>query len=230
MSRQLVFELGHRSAHGRDDFLVAPSNELAVALIDAWPAWPAPVVALSGPQGSGKTHLAEVWRAMSGAVRFGASVLNNADVPAMVATGKLIIEDIATLTDNAERNLFHLLNLVKEANLSKAESASMLITSRDAPAHLGVKLPDLSSRLKALPHAALGLPDDALLTGVLVKLFDDRQLRVTEPLITYLASRIERSIAIAHSVVEALDRASLSGKRPITVPLAAQILDELAAK
>ena len=224
MSRQLVFELGHRSAHGRDDFLVAPSNKLAVALIDAWPAWPAPVVALSGPQGSGKTHLAEVWHAMSGAVCFEASVLDDADVPALVARGRLIIEDIETLSDTAERNLFHLLNLVKE------EGASMLLTSRKAPAHLGIKLPDLSSRLKALPHAALGLPDDALLTGVLVKLFDDRQLRVAEPLITYLASRIERSIAIARDTVEALDRASLSGKRPITVPLAAQILDEMDAK
>ncbi len=146
MSRQLVFELGHRSAHGRDDFLVAPSNKLAVALIDAWPAWPAPVVALSGPQGSGKTHLAEVWHAMSGAVCFEASVLDNADVPALVARGRLIIEDIETLSDTAERNLFHLLNLVKE------EGASMLLTSRKAPAHLGIKLPDLSSRLKAPDH------------------------------------------------------------------------------
>ncbi|MDO8289419.1 MAG: DnaA/Hda family protein [Parvibaculum sp.] len=221
MTRQLVFELGHRSAHGRDDFLVAPSNELAVALIDAWPAWPAPTVALSGPQGSGKTHLAEVWHQMSGAARFDASVLEGGDVPALVAHGKLIIEDIGALSDLAERTLFHLLNLVKE------DQASMLLTSRDAPAHLATRLPDLASRLKALPHAALGVPDDALLAGVLVKFFDDRQLRVGEPLITYLASRIERSIAIARDTVEALDRASLSGKRPITVPLAAQVLDDL---
>ncbi|MGV8996945.1 MAG: HdaA/DnaA family protein [Parvibaculaceae bacterium] len=230
MSRQLAFELGHRTAHGRDDFLVAPSNEAAVALIDAWPAWPASVVALSGPQGSGKSHLCEVWHQMSGAARFEASVLDNADVPALVANRTLIIEDLDSLSDNAERNLFHLLNLVKETNLATGQGTSMLLTSREAPAHLGVRLPDLSSRLKALPHAALGLPDDALLTGVLVKLFDDRQLRVSEPLITYLASRIERSVAIARDTVEALDRASLSGKRPITVPLAAQILDERAAK
>lgn len=221
MPRQLVFELGHRTARGRDDFLVAPSNEDAVALIDAWPHWPGPVVALSGPQGSGKSHLAEVWREMSGAERFDARVLERADVPALVASGTLLIEDVGVLSDEAERNLFHLLNLVKE------EGASLLLSARDAPARLAIRLPDLASRLNALPHAELGTPDDALLAGVLVKLFDDRQLRVSEALIAYLANHIERSIAIARDVVAELDRASLSGKRAITVPLAAKVLEEM---
>lgn len=221
MPRQLVFELGHRTARGRDDFLVAPSNEDAVALIDAWPHWPGPVVALSGPQGSGKSHLAEVWREMSGAERFDARVLERADVPALVASGTLLIEDVGVLSDEAERNLFHLLNLVKE------EGVSLLLSARDAPARLAIRLPDLASRLNALPHAELGTPDDALLAGVLVKLFDDRQLRVSEALIAYLANHIERSIAIARDVVAELDRASLSGKRAITVPLAAKVLEEM---
>ena len=221
MPRQLVFELGHRVARGRDDFLVATSNEAAVALIDAWPNWPAPAMALSGPQGSGKSHLAEVWRDMSGAERFDAAILDNADVPALVAHKAILIEDLGPMSDVAERNLFHLLNLVKE------EGASLLLTAREAPARLHVRLPDLASRLNALPHAELGIPDDMLLAGVLVKLFDDRQLRVGEPLITYLAARIERSIAIARDVVAALDRASLSGKRPITVPLATKVLAEM---
>ena len=221
MQRQLVFELGHRVARGREDFLVAASNEAAVAMIDAWPNWPGPVMALSGPQGSGKSHLAEVWREMSGAERFDASVLESADVPALVAHATLLIEDIAALSDAAERNLFHLLNLAKE------EGAFLLLTSREAPARLPIRLPDLASRLNALPHAELGTPDDMLLAGVLVKLFDDRQLRVGEPLIAYLAARIERSIAIARDVVAALDQASLSGKRPITVPLATRVLTEM---
>jgi chromosomal replication initiation ATPase DnaA len=221
MSRQLVLELGHRTARGRDDFLIAPSNEVAVALIDAWPQWPAAAVALSGPQGSGKTHLAEVWHDMSGAERLLASRLDEADVPSLLQRGALIIEDIGEMSDQAERNLFHVLNLVKE------DGASALLTLRAAPAQLAIRLPDLASRLRALPHVELGAPDDALLAGVLVKLFDDRQLRVGEALITYLASRMERSIAVARDVVAALDRDSLSGKRPITIPLAARVLDEM---
>lgn len=221
MSRQLIFELGHRPAFGREDFLVGPSNEAAVAMIDAWPNWPGPTAALSGPAGSGKTHLAEVWRAAAGAVRLDLSALGEADLPALVAQRAIILEDLARLSDREERALFHLLNLVRE------EGAALLLTSRAAPGHIEVRLPDLASRLRALPHAELGAPDDALLAGVLVKLFDDRQLRVAEPLIAYLTSRIERSISVLRDVVEALDRASLSGKRPITVPLAAEVLQSL---
>lgn len=220
MPRQLVFELGHRAASGREDFLVAPSNEAAVRLIDAWPQWPGPAVAISGPAGSGKTHLAEVWRVASDAWTIEAGDLAPADIPALVAARALIVENLDTLTDAGERALFHLLNLVKE------EGAFLLITSREPPARLPTRLPDLASRLKALPHGELGAPDDALLAGILVKLFDDRQLRVAEPLIVYLAARIERSVAQAREVVAALDRASLSGKRPITVPLAAEVLRE----
>ena len=218
MARQLVFELGHRPASGREDFLVGPSNEAAVALIDAWPDWPDNIVALSGPSGSGKTHLAEVWRMASGAISLLPDELANADIPALVARRTIILEDLATLPPEGERALFHLINL------ARAEGAFLLLTSAEPLARLPLKLPDLVSRLKAVPQAALGTPDDALLTGILVKLFADRQLRVPPAVTTYLASRIERSVAAARRVVAEIDRASLSGKRPVTVPLAAEIL------
>jgi len=218
MARQLVFELGHRPASGRDDFLVAPSNEAAVALIDAWPEWPDRIVALSGPAGSGKTHLAEVWRMASGAVTIAPAALSDVDIPALVSQRAIILEDLTALPPQGERFLFHLVNLVR------AEGAFLLITSRKALARLPLSLPDLTSRLKAVPQVELGPPDDALLAGILVKLFDDRQLRVTPAVIAYLASRIERSIDAARAAVAELDTASLSGKRSITVPLAAEIL------
>lgn len=218
MPRQLVLELGHRPAFGREDFLVAPPNEAAVALIDAWPDWPDRVVAISGPEGSGKTHLAEVWRKASSAVMLRPDTLAKADVPALVAAGAIILEDLAAPDTEAERALFHLVNLVRE------EEAYLLITARVPLARLPLTLPDLASRLKAMPQAELGPPDDTLLAGILVKLFDDRQLRVAPAVIAWLAARIERSVAAARNTVDALDRASLSGKRPITVPLAAEIL------
>ena len=218
MARQLVFELGHRPAFGREDFLVARSNVAAVALIDSWPAWSGSAVLLSGPPGSGKTHLAEVWRKKAQAQRMEAPALETAEIPALIAGGALIVENLGEMSDATERALFHLLNLTAQ------DGAFLLLTSHEAPGHLAVRLPDLASRLRALPHAALGPPDDALLSGILVKLFDDRQLRVPEMLITYIAARIERSVAAARDVVAAIDRASLSGKRPITVPLAAEVL------
>ncbi|MEQ8267836.1 MAG: DnaA/Hda family protein [Parvibaculum sp.] len=218
MPRQLVLELGHRPAFGREDFLVAPPNEAAVALVDTWPDWPDRVVAISGPEGSGKTHLAEVWRNASGAVTLKPDTLAKADVPALVAAGAIILEDLAAPDTEAERALFHLVNLVRE------EGAWLLITARVPLARLPLALPDLASRLRAVPQAELGPPDDTLLAGILVKLFDDRQLRVAPPVVAWLAARIERSVKAARNAVDALDRASLSGKRPITVPLAAEIL------
>lgn len=221
MTRQLVFELSHRPALGREDFLVAPSNADAVALIDDWPNWPGHAAALSGPAGSGKSHLAEVWCEQSKAINIKAQDLEAADVPGLVASGAALVEDIETLNDAAERQLFHLVNLMRE------EGGYLLLTARAAPAHLPLKLPDLASRLKAMPHAALGAPDDRLLGGILVKLFADRQLHPAEPVITYLVSHMERSVAVARDLVARLDRTALSGKRPITVPLAAEILQEL---
>ncbi|MBO6633846.1 DnaA/Hda family protein [Parvibaculum sp.] len=222
MARQLVLELGHRPASGREDFLVAPPNETAVATIDAWPDWPDRILSLSGPEGSGKTHLAEVWRATAKARVIAPGDLAAADLPAFVAHQALILEDLASLDAAGERALFHLINLVR------AEEAHLLVTSREPVSRLSFALPDLVSRLRALPHVELGPPDDALLAGILVKLFDDRQLRVTPAVVAYLSSRIERSVAAAHIAVQALDKASLSGKRPVTIPLAAEVLSEIS--
>lgn len=229
--RQLVLELGHRPALGREDFLVADSNRDAVALIDAWPDWPAGTAMLTGPAGSGKTHLAEVWRGASGARRVEAAKLEEASVPALIGDGApqsplvpaLVVEDVDRLPVQAEPALFHLLNMASESG------AFLLLTARAAPARLQVSLPDLASRLKALYTVAVAAPDDGLLGAVLVKLFDDRQLRVPEAVVPFLVARMERSVDAARRLVAALDRASLAGKRPVTVPLAAEILNNNGA-
>ena len=91
---------------------------------------------------------------------------------------------------------------------------------------MAVALPDLASRLRAIPTVALSAPDDALLRAVLVKLFADRQLGVDMSLVSYLATRIERSFAAARAAVEALDREALRMKRPVTRALAAELLRE----
>lgn len=218
---QLPLDLPHRAALGREDFLVAEANMAAVALIDRWPDWPGPVAFVSGPAGSGKTHLAEVWKTRSSACRIAAGALAGADLPAAVAHGAVLVEDIDTLPGEAERALFHLINLVKE------EGASLLLTARVGPAHLGIALPDLASRVRAAVTAELGPPDDLLLRAVLEKLFQDRQLPVPDAAMSYLATHMDRSIEAARRLVGEIDRAALAGKRRITVPLVAGVLKEL---
>jgi chromosomal replication initiation ATPase DnaA len=143
-------------------------------------------------------------------------MLDGAEVPVALATGALVLENLAEGAFD-EAALFHLLNLARE------ERAYVLITARTAPAGWRVATPDLASRLRALPVVALEVPDDALLRAVIVKLFADRQLAVDENLVGFLANRIERSFAGAREAVRALDREALRLKRPVTRALAGEL-------
>lgn len=217
MSRQLPLDLPHRPALGMADFLVADSNRAAVDLIDRWPDWPAPLAVIFGPEGSGKTHLAHVWQAKSGAET---ARLDGIDPGALPAEFALVIEDVTPPLDaRAERTLFHLHNLAGESG------GAVLLTAREPPSRWSVRLPDLASRLAAAPQAAIGVPDDALLAAVIVKLFADRQVRIGTDVVTYLLARIERSFASARETVAAIDRAGLAGRRKVSVALARSVLE-----
>jgi chromosomal replication initiation ATPase DnaA len=212
MARQLVLDLPHRPAQGRGDFLVAPSNAAAVAWIDRWPEWPAPGLALYGPPGSGKSHLAAVWQARSGAVAITAAALAGGRIEAERCVFE---EGEASLADPAAAEaLFHLYNRIV------ARRGHLLLTGAEPPARWPMALADLASRLRALPAAEIKPPDDAMLSGLFAKLFRDRQLAVPGEVILYLVQRIERSCVAVARAVETLDRASLAERRPITLPLA----------
>ena len=214
--RQLALALPHAESFAREDFLTGASNAAALAMIERWPDWPDRALALIGPEGSGKSHLAAIWAEKSGARRIAARALGETDLLGALATGALVVEDAAQAPD--ERALFHLLNLVRE------EDAFLLLTASSSPASWRVALADLGSRLRAVPVVALSAPDDALLRALLVKLFADRQLAVDESLIGYLATRIERSFAAARETVTLIDREALRQQRPVTRALAAETL------
>ena len=216
--RQLALALPHAESFAREDFLTGAPNEAALAMIERWPDWPDRALALVGPEGAGKSHLAAIWAETAGARRVSARALGETNLIGALATGALVIEDAPARLD--ERALFHLLNLIRE------EEAYLLITARVAPARWSVALPDLASRLRAVPTVALSAPDDALLRAVLVKLFADRQLGVDSSLVSYLTTRIERSFAAARAAVETLDREALRMQRPVTRALAAELLRE----
>jgi chromosomal replication initiation ATPase DnaA len=214
--RQLALALDHAANLTRDDFLPGPSNENALALLDRWPDWPARMLALVGPEGSGKSHLASIWATESGARFMSARALTLDTWPEALATGALVLEDCAPDAVD-ERALFHLLNLVRE------DDGWLLLTARSMPTLWTIALPDLTSRLRAMPVASLAMPDEALLRAVMVKLFADRQLAVDEALIGYLLPRIGRSFAAARDAVDMLDREALQRGRPVNRTLAAEL-------
>lgn len=221
---QLVLDLAARPALGREAFFVSPANAVALAMVEGWPRWPGPALALTGPEGSGKSHLVQVWAARSGARVLDAAALGGCDPGDIPETSAVAVEDVDRLEaggrDAVERRLFHLYNRLA------AGGGSLLVTGRGAPPAWGVGLPDLASRLGAAAVARLEPPDDALLAAVLVKLFVDRGVAVGPELIRFLVLRMERSFRGAQALVAELDARGLAANRRLTVRLAAEVLGQ----
>jgi chromosomal replication initiation ATPase DnaA len=218
--RQLVLALDHAESFAREDFLAGPPNAAGLALIERWPDWPAPAMALVGPEGAGKSHLAAIWAEASGARVLSAKLIGETDLPGALATGALVIEDLSPEAFD-ERALFHLLNLARE------QSAFLLLTSRAPPAGFALAIRDLASRLRALPVVTLAPPNDALLRALIVKLAADRQLAIDEALVTFLVNRIERSYAAARAALTRMDEEAMRLHRPVTRALAADLFREI---
>ncbi|WP_050929368.1 DnaA ATPase domain-containing protein [Aestuariivita boseongensis] len=219
MAEQLSFDLPGKTALGREDFFVAPSNALAVAMVEDSRNWPSRKLVLTGPAGSGKTHLAHVWAAQSGARIVTAADLAGQDIPALAQTS-VVVEDVPRIAGDttAQDALFHLHNLVL------ANGHALLMTGQGTPRHWALSLPDLQSRVEGTQAATLETPDDALLAAVLAKLFADRQITPRPDVIPYVVARMERSFEAAQRLVADLDRAAMAEGRSVTRRLASQLL------
>lgn len=225
--RQIPMDLSLPAAQGGKDFLTSPSNETARHAIAGWRDWPDHRLALTGPHGSGKSHLTRIWCADSGASMLDAADLTEGKLATLIEGPGVAIQDIDGLADQpgpvrrqVEELLFHLMNI------AMAEGISLLVTGRAAPAHWKIELPDLMSRLSAMVHVRIAEPDDALLSSILNKLFRDRQMVVGEDVTDYLIKRMERSFSAAERIVAELDRVALAERRGITRPLAASVLND----
>lgn len=215
---QITLALPIEPSISRDDLLESPSNQLAVDLVDCWPDWPSNIVVLAGPVGSGKTHLAKVWANISDAELIAMDALP--DHPDLAKSSNIVLEDAGN-SKLDEEALFHTINQ------ARAHKNFLMITSRSFPSSWAVELPDLASRLKLAHIVELHEPDDGLLSGLMFKLFADRQLVVSPSVIEYLVARMERSMEVAGSLVEWLDREALSRHRKINRAMASEALQAL---
>ncbi|MGJ8621533.1 MAG: chromosomal replication initiator DnaA [Yoonia sp.] len=216
MADQLTFDWPTGVALGPDDYFVSEANAQAYAMVNAPDMWPENKLVLTGAHGAGKSHLAgifasqnnaEVWQAMD----IGGDLQTDATT--------VLIEDMDTLPRAAEETVFHLHN-----NL-RAVGGRLLMTAQTPPARWPIALPDLASRMQATTVVTIAKPDDALLSALIMKHFADRQISPKPALVSYLATRIERSYAAAGDIVARLDAAALTQGRKINKALAADLLD-----
>ena len=218
MPRQLIFELPAKVSRDRGDFFVSDANALAVRRIEDTSAWTQGKLALVGPEGSGKSHLLQVWAETQGAMVLTPHALSDIEIGTIAQP--VAVDDADRVQGGAEVVLFHLHNRLASLGLP------FLIVGREAPARWRIELPDLKSRLEATEVARIEPPDDALLSAVLVKLFTDRQIAVAPAVIDYLVPRMERSFAGAQQLVDRLDRAAMAEGRAVTRTLARAVLDK----
>lgn len=219
MTEQLSFDLPVRPALGREAFFVSPANAMAVVMIENWDQWAGRKLALIGPAGAGKTHLAHVWAAAAGARIIAARDLDGADIPALCQT-PVAIEDVPAIAGDraAEEALFHLHNMVL------AEGRHLLVTADKPVLAWGLTLPDLLSRMQGTQSVTLEQPDDQLLTALVTKMFADRQIMPSPDAIAYMVSHMDRSFDAARALVSQIDRAALDQKRPVNRALAIEVM------
>lgn len=225
-SMQIPFDLGHRTAHAREYFLIAPNNQDAVAWLDLWPEWPAPIIILYGPKASGKSHLAAVWCEKTHAACIDIKTLSQGSAGEIAQQCEhLILDDADSIIGDLsrEKGLFHLYNIFKE------EKRSILMIMEEAPVRRAFELPDLASRLRAAPAVAIREPDDQLMSVLLVKQFSDRQLRIGADVIHYILPRIERSFEAVQDLVSRADEKALIEKRSISIGLMRDVINDVYA-
>jgi chromosomal replication initiation ATPase DnaA len=209
-AKQLSLRLASPPVFTRAAFATSAANERAVTLVEAWPRWPGGALALVGPEGAGKTHLATIWAERAGALRYAGG--------ALAEGAPVLVEDADTIGDEV---LFHLINRA-------ASDGGLLLTARSRPTAWAAALPDLRSRLNALTVAEIDAPDDALLIAVLEALFREKHIRAAPDLYEFLLRRMERSVTAARALVARLDEAAAEQGRAVNRALAREVLEETA--
>lgn len=222
-AHQLPLDLKSVPALGREDFFVSGSNAFAVHWVEQWPAgWsPFPALILYGERGSGKTHLAEVWRKKADADLITVEQFIHMDEESILSgTRNLVIDRLDLLVGDRiqEEKLFHLYNQCQQTG------RFFLGLSRISPEKLEFEIKDLASRLRAAPNAEISAPDDELLFKVLAKRFHDQGYVVADTALMFSVTRMERSWEEIDRLVEAAIQKATAEKKQITLPLLRDIM------
>jgi chromosomal replication initiation ATPase DnaA len=217
---QFALEFAHEPSLALSDFIVSEANFLAFEHIVSFPNWSTPMTLLLGPAKSGKSHLGRIWKEKSGAF-----IATNEIIETLAKEGgkqPILIENI-DCEGFDEVGLFHLLNQ------SIRDSRPLLMTATKPISAWHYKTNDVLSRARLATSFSVDTPDDAQLSQMFAKLFDDRQVKVDPKIIAYLVSRMERSSEEVVILVALMDKIAFSKGKPISLGVASEALQQRSA-
>jgi len=227
-TKQYMLKFATKAYLGEEDFLVTACNEIAYKAINSWPYWQYFALSLFGPASSGKTHLAQIWinkiqRSLPVPIEIPllqAQSINMKNVNKLINNHSyLVIENIDTNIN--EEALFHLYNAYNVPN------KFILLTSEVPLSKIAFKLPDLQSRLNIVPSAEILMPDDEMLTALVAKLFNDRQIIISQEILDYILKHAERSFDYIARLIEEIDDISWIYNRAVTIPIVKEAITNL---
>lgn len=225
---QYLFKFPTRTYLGEEDFFVTACNETAYKAIKLWPYWQNFALNLYGPKSSGKSHLAHIWinRIQKSLQKpeaipvLSASTINMKNVNRLNNEHNfLVIENVTTAIN--EEAFFHLYNFFN------IPEKFILFTSEQPLSKLPVKLPDLQSRLRAIPAIEITEPDDEMLTALIAKQFNDQQIIISQEILNYILNNAERSFDFITRLVEEISDISWVHGRAVSIPIVREALKNL---
>ena len=216
--KQLLFKFKNSKNYHFDDYFVSESNFFAYNLVLKWPNWGKNILNVYGEKFSGKSHLSDIFKSKFGANKIDAKNLSKNILVQFKTYQNLIIDNFDENID--EKNMYSLINIVDR------DSKFILINSIRPVNKLNIKLKDLLSRLNNCIFAKIDIPDDDLISAILVKNFSDNQTQINKKYIEYIIKNIDRSYEKINLFANSIDKMSLAKAKPINLNLIKKTLGE----
>ena len=215
---QLIFKFPFKTNYIKQDFFVSSSNFEAYKLIESWPNWPDKSINVHGPSGCGKTHLSKILANQMETIFINSKNFNEETIVKNKLFKCLIIDNFKNNIN--EKLLYSMLNHLKQID------KYVLINSLKPINHYEIKLKDLKSRLEGFIKIGINLPTDELLKVVILKIFSEKQIKISEKNVEYIIKNIERTYDKILKFTKEIDNLSLSTGKVININLIKKVLND----
>ena len=213
---QNIFNFDKNKNFNYEDYFVSKSNYFAFEILQKWPKWEKNILNIYGENFSGKTHLSKIFLNKNNGLMIYEKDINDEIFKKLKLYENIILDGFNYKTN--EKLLYSIFNLID------SENKFLIINSINPINEMDFQLKDLVSRAKNCLFAKIENPDDELMNAIILKNFSDRQIKIDNKLIDYIAKRIDRSYSKISQFIYKIDELSLKKKKPIDFKIIKEIL------